>query len=87
MKFINFMNSLLINLIFPKIQSCPKFLVRHLCSKCHFSLITSWIPANEGLEFKLDSLKSRNSLILLIDIINFKLRLIEFVYIILRHPV
>ena len=35
---------------------------------------------NEGSKFKLDCVQSKNSYISLINVINFKLRLINFVY-------
>ena len=60
MKFINFMNRLLTNLIPPKMQSWPKFLAGNLCSKSHIFLNTSWIPANEGSKFKLDCVELEN---------------------------
>ena len=44
------------------------------------------ILTNEGSKFKLDCIKTKNSYILLIDDINFKLCLIDFVYL-FRHPV
>ena len=81
MKSIIFMNSLLTNLISPKIQSCPKFLALKLCSKNHISLNTSCIPATEDSKFKSDCIESKNSYILLINVTNFKLRLVNFVYI------
>ena len=81
------MNSLLTNFIPPKIQSWPKFLACNLCSKSHIALKTSWIPANQGSKFKLDCVESKNSYILLIDIINSKFRLINFAYICLRYQV
>ena len=37
-------------------------------------------------KFELDCVESKNSYILLINVINFKLRLINYVYIFLRHP-
>ena len=65
----------------PKIQSCPKFLVWNSCSKSHISINTWWILTNEGsTEFKLDCVKLKNSYILWIEVINFKLALINFVY-------
>ena len=70
MKFSNFMNSLLTNLIPLKIQSWPKFLARNLCSKSHISLNTSRIPANESSKFKLDRVEFKNRYISLIDVIN-----------------
>ena len=81
MKSIDFMNSLLTNLIPPKIQSWPKFLARKLCFKSHIFTNTSWIVATEGSKFKLDCVESKNGYILLINVINFKLRLINFAYI------
>ena len=56
MKFCNFINNLLRNLIPPKIQK------------------------KKGSKFKLDCVELKNSCILLIDIISFKLHLINFVY-------
>ena len=38
------------------------------------------ILANKGSEFKLDCVEFNNSYILLINVINFKIRLINFVY-------
>ena len=43
-------------------------------------MLAWWILTNEGSKFKLDCLKFKNSYILMIDVINFKLRLINFVY-------
>ena len=48
---------------------------------------SSWIRANEGSKFKQDCVESENSDILLINAINLKLRLIDFVYFFFRHPV
>ena len=45
------------------------------------SLNTSQIQANESSKLKLDYMEPKNSYILLINVINFKLRLIKFVYI------
>ena len=87
MKSSNLMNSLFANLIPPKIQSWPKFLSWNSCSKSHISINTWRILTNKGLKFKLDCLESKNSHILWINVINFKLRLINFIYIFLRHPV
>ena len=42
---------------------------------------------SEGWKFKLDCVESKNSYILLIDAISFKLRLINLVYIFSKHPV
>ena len=77
----------LTKLIPPKIQSWSKFLAWKLCSKSHIFLKTSWIPATEGSKFKLDCVESKNGYILLISVINFKSRFINFVYIFLRYPV
>ena len=86
MKFNNFMNCLSTNLIPPKIQSWTKFVALNSCSKSHISLNTRWIPTDEGSKFKLDYLESKYSYILLIDLINLKFGLINFVYF-FRHPV
>ena len=43
--------------------------------------------SNWGSKFKPYCVESKNGYILLINIINFKLRLINFVYIFVRHPV
>ena len=80
MKFINFMSSLLTNLIPPKIQSLPKFLAWNLCSKSHISPNTSWIAASEGSKSKSDCIESKNSDTFFINVIKFKLCLINFVY-------
>ena len=87
MKSIDFMNSVVTNLIPPKILSWPKFLAWKLCSKIHIFPNTSWISPTEDSKFKLDCVESKNGYILLIYVINFKLRLINFVYIFFRHPV
>ena len=55
--------------------------------KISSSLNTSWIVANEGSKFKFYRVESKSSYISLIDVINFKLRLVNFVSIFLRHPV
>ena len=86
MEFSNFTNSLLTNLIPPKIQSWSKFLVRNLCSNSLISINTWWIPIDEGSKFELACLESKNSHILWIDFISLKFRLINFVYFFLRHP-
>ena len=51
------------------------------------SLNTWWISTNEDSKFKLDCVKSKNSYILIIKVIKFKLRFINFVYFFLRCPV
>ena len=83
MEFSNLMNSLLTNLIPKKLKVG---LVRNLCSKSHISINTRWIPINEGLKFKLDCSESKNSHTLWIDVINFKLRLINFVLLFFKTP-
>ena len=72
-----------------KIQSkqFSEFGSRTICFKSHTSLDTSWIPANEGAKFNLDSIAFKIIYVLLIYVINFTLRLVNFVYIFLRHPV
>ena len=77
MIFINFMDSLLTNLILLSVQSWPEFVASNLCQKSYISLNTSWTAVNEGSKFKLDCVKSENSNILLIDVINSNLRLIS----------
>ena len=74
------MNSLLTNLIPPKIPIWPKFLAWNSRSKSYISLDTWWILTSEGSKFKSDYLQSKNSCILLIIVVNFKLRLINFAY-------
>ena len=61
--------------------------MKSTCFGLQFSFDTSCIPPNEGSKFELDCVESKNSCILLIDIISFKLRLTKFVYIFLRHSV
>ena len=85
MKFSNILNSLLTNLIPPKIHCWPKFLAWNSRSKSHISLTTCWIPTSKGSKFKLFCVELRNKYILMMDVISFKLRLINFVYL-LRHP-
>ena len=80
MKFSNSMNSLLTNFIPHKNSKLAKLLFGNSCLKSHISINTCWIPTNESLKFKIDCLESKNSYILLIDAISFKLRLISFVY-------
>ena len=87
MKLSNFMNSLLTNLIPQKNSKLAKISILKFTFKSHASFNTSWIPTNEDSKFKLDCAESENSCILLIDVISFKLRLINFVYIFLRHLV
>ena len=75
------MNSLLTNLTPPKIQIWPKFLAWNSRSKSYISLNTWWISTNEDSKLKINNcLQSKNSCILSIGVINFKLRLINFVY-------
>ena len=84
MKFSNFMNGLLTNLIPPPpkkkksklaIISSLKFMFKKLRVSPYLM-----VPTNEFSKFKLDCVKSKNSYILLMDVINFKLRLINFLY-------
>ena len=69
------MNSLLTNWTPPKFEVLQSFMF-----KIHFqkamSLNTGWIPTNKDQHF----LETKNYDILLIDVINFKLQLINFVY-------
>ena len=78
MRLSNFINSLMTNLIPPKIQIWPKFLAQYLYLNRHSLLNTLWIPTNEGSKFTLDCLESNNSHISLIDVNN--LTLLNFVY-------
>ena len=76
MKCRNFANSLLANLIPPKIRSWPKSLFGKSCSISHTSIDIGRISTNEGS--KLDGVKSKNNHI--IDIHNFESGFINFVY-------
>ena len=82
MKSINFIKSLLTNLIPPKNSELPKISSLKFMFKSQNSLSNSWIPANKGSKFKLDYAKSKNSYILLMEVINFKLSAINLVYLI-----
>ena len=81
------MNSLLTNLIHPKFQSWPEFARLKFMFKNSYLFQYLMDLTNEGSKFKLDCVKSKNSYILLIDVINFKLCLINCIYIFLRYPV
>ena len=79
MKFSNFMNSLLTNLMLTEIKLTKIFRLKFMLKRTYLSqyLIDS---TNECLKLKLECLEIKNSYILLIDVINFKLRLINFIY-------
>ena len=64
----------------PKNSKLAKISSLNLRSKSRIFLNTWWIQKSDVSKFKLDCVESKNSYILLIDVINFKLRLINFVY-------
>ena len=76
MKLGNFINSSLTNLIPSQIKVGQNFYLEIHVQKAN----TCGIPTNQGSKFKLDCVKFKNSYILMIDVIKFKLRLINFVY-------
>ena len=78
MKFSNFYRQFVDKFDIPKYSKLAKI---------SSFLNTSWTVANEGSKFKLHCVESKNSYISLIDVINFKLRLVNFVSIFVRHPV
>ena len=77
MKSIDFMNSDKFDT--PKNSKLAKISSLKIMSKSHIFLKTSWLPTTEGSKFKLDCVESKNGYILLINVINFKLCLINFV--------
>ena len=81
MKFSNFMKSLSTNLDTLKNSKLAKFSILKSMFKKPYLSQYLWIPTNEGSKFKLDCVQAKNCYIILMDVINFKLRLINFVYI------
>ena len=75
MKFINFYEQFVDKFDTPKYSKLTKIsILKFMFNKPYLN--TSRIPANEGLKSKLDCVESKNSCVLLINVINFKLSLI-----------
>ena len=77
-KFSNFINSLLTNLIHALKNSRLVEIssLKFMFKKTYLSVLGGF--QQMGSKFKLDCVKSKNSYILLVDVINFKLRSINY---------
>ena len=78
MKFINFMNNLLTNFDSPKNSKLEKISSFKFMFKEPYISQYLIVSTNESSKFTLDCVEAKKVYILLTDVINFKLRLINF---------
>ena len=89
MKFISFMNSTFVDKYYtPKNSKLAKISsLKFMLKKSYLSQYFMHGLQQMRAQNLSKTVKSKNSSILLFNVIDFKLRLINFVYILLRHPV